>query len=201
MAAMYKAAPVSPGAPGGDYPGDDARLCGPTRACGPGAAVIQAMGPSCEECGAPTLDCECNVLGASTFNTNQGSGLGLGLGPGATGRLNVDAGDACRWQAKWLLLVAFRASNTENLLANPIERLPFVLLNARVGNISQIRRNGVNNLSFGIITDGYSDNKDLTCVDWASFTSTNNQGLTLDIYNPNDVAIHAFADLWGRVIA
>lgn len=175
-------------------------MSGIARGCGVVQDAVSAIYAGMEQCGAEEVTCNCNVLGGNTFAVNADgfSGVGLGIAPGRQAEIRIDSGDACRWQPKNLLLVAYRASNTVNQLANPIERLPFLLLNAQIGTISMIRR--VGDVGFGIVSDGYSDNKDLTCVDWASFIATNNQGLTLTVYNPNDVSVHVFADLWGRAL-
>ena len=60
-----------------------------------------------------------------------------------------------------------------------------------------MRRASVTDPSFGVNTLVYGQFKDLECVDWRKFASTNNQQLTLTFNNPNEVAVHIFVDLWG----
>lgn len=135
--------------------------------------------------------CGCNVIGANTFASDP-----TGLAAGTQRNLAIDAGDACRWQPRSLLIVAYEAdvANPERL-SSPIVQVPVLLLNATIGTIPMIRRTGANN--FGIISDGYSDRKEITCVDWAPFTSVQNQGLTLSFLNIGANPIHIFNDIWG----
>ena len=135
--------------------------------------------------------CGCNVLGANTFALAP-----TGVAASAQANLAIDAGDACRWQPRSMLIVAYEADVANNeRLASPIVQAPTLLLNAADGTIPQIRRVGANN--FGIISDGYSDRKEITCVDWAPFTSVQNQGLTLTFLNINANPVHIFVILWG----
>lgn len=164
-------------------------------ACGVNS-FVQAAGS--HGCNTKAPYCGCNVLGGNTFVDDFGAGAGLGIPTLGTAVLQIDAGDACRWQPRSLHLIAFPAGLNANEIAATTTvdgRVPVVLTNAAVGSIPMIRRTG--QLNFGIISTGYSAEKELTCVDWAAFTSTQNQGLSLSIYNPNTVPVHAFVDLWG----
>jgi len=135
--------------------------------------------------------CGCNVIGANTFDTDQN-----GVAAGVSRKLSIDAGDACRWQPRSMLIVGYDAdaANAERL-SSPVVQTPTVLLTASVGTIPMIRRTGAN--SFGIISDGYSDRKEITCVDWAPFTSVQNQGLTLEFLQVGANPLHIFVILWG----
>lgn len=161
--------------------------------CPPGTSNVNDKRYSCEAgmCAEEKPVCGCNVIGANTFALAPN-----GVAAGATVNLAVDAGDACRWQPRSLLLVAYEAdvANPERLAA-PIVQVPFLLLDARVGTIPMVRRIGANN--FGIISDGYSDRKEITCVDWAPFTSVQNQGLTFSFLNIGANPVHMFTDNWG----
>lgn len=135
--------------------------------------------------------CGCNVIGGNTFALGAN-----GIAAAAVAALAIDAGDACRWQPRSMLIVAYQADavNAQRLAA-PIVQSPVLLTNATVGTIPMIRRTGAN--QFGIISDGYSDRKELTCVDWSPFTSVQNQGLTLTFLNIGPNANHIFVILWG----
>ena len=137
--------------------------------------------------------CGCNVIGANTLEDNGG----LGLAPGATSNLAIDAGDSCRYQPRSLFIAAYAASAvTPGLIVNPAAGAPVLMLNATVGTIPMIRRTG--QTSFGILSDAYSDRKELTCVDWAPFTSVQNQGLRLTFLQINETLnFHVFVVLWG----
>ena len=143
-------------------------------------------------CGEQPPVCGCNVIGANTIEDNGGTGLA----PGATGNLAIDAGDSCRYQPRSLFIAAYAASTDAGLILNPCQGCPVLLLNATVGTIPMIRRTGQN--SFGILSDAYSDRKELTCVDWAPFTSVQNQGLRLTFLQINETLnYHIFVVLWG----
>ncbi len=135
--------------------------------------------------------CGCNVIGANTFVLAAN-----GVAASANANLPIDAGDACRYQPRSMLLVAYQAdTQIAQRLVAPIVQSPVLMLNATVGTIPMIRRTGAND--FGIISDGYSDRKELTCLDWSPFTSVQNQGLTLSFLNIGPNANHIFVILWG----
>ncbi len=134
--------------------------------------------------------CGCNVIGANTFDLAP-----TGVAISGLASLAIDAGDACRYQPRSLFLAAYAAGTNPEELLDPCVSCPILLLNARVGTVPMIRRTGSN--AFGILSDGYSDRKELTCVDWAPFTSIQNQGLTLDLLNIAGVIQHCFVILWG----
>lgn len=162
-------------------------------ACPPSTQNVNDNRYSCQAsmCAEEAPVCGCNVIGGNTFALAPN-----GVAAGAQVNLAIDAGDACRWQPRSMLLVGYEAdvANPERLAA-PIVQVPFLLLNATIGTIPMIRRVGAN--SFGIISDGYSDRKEITCVDWAPFTSVQNQGLTLSLLNIGPNPLHMFSDHWG----
>lgn len=170
-----------------------AGFAGQAGGCPPGTQNVNDNRYSCQAgmCAEEKPVCGCNVIGANTFASDP-----TGLAAGAQRNLAIDAGDACRWQPRSLLIVAYEAdvANPERLSA-PIVQVPTLLLNATIGTIPMIRRTGANN--FGIISDGYSDRKEITCVDWAPFTSVQNQGLTLSFLNIGSNPVHIFNDIWG----
>jgi len=136
--------------------------------------------------------CGCNVIGANTLEDNAG----LGIAAGAQANLAIDAGDSCRYQPRSLFIAAYAAAATAGQIVNPCDSCPVLLLNATVGTIPMIRRTG--QTSFGILSDAYSDRKELTCVDWAPFTSVQNQGLRLTFLQINEnLPFHIFVVLWG----
>lgn len=135
--------------------------------------------------------CGANVLGWNTLAIAQS-----GVAPGVSITIPLDAGDACKWQPRALFLAAFEADGvTAQRLASPLVQLPFLLLNASVGSIPQIRR--ANRIDFGILSDAYSDRKELTAVDWAPFTSVQNQGLSFIVQSIVNENIHIFGVVWG----
>lgn len=157
-------------------------------------ASFSCQGAMAEEDLPPVLGC--NVLGGNTFATAYGGPGTEGLGVPTTvqAAIAIDAGDACRYRSRSLLIAAYQAdAATPNIVV--AGQVPTLLVNARIGTIPQIRRTGA--LQFGIISDGYSDRKELTCVDWAPFTSVQNQGLTLEFYNLLADTVHIFVDIWG----
>ena len=170
-----------------------AGFAGDAGGCPPGTQNTNDRRYSCEAgmCAEEKPVCGCNVFGANTFALAPN-----GVAAGATVNLAIDAGDVCRWQPRSLLIVAYEAdvANPERL-ASPIVQVPTLLLNARTGTVPVIRRTGANN--FGIISDGYSDRKEITCVDWPPFTSVQNQGLTLTFLNIGANPVHIFNDIWG----
>lgn len=170
-----------------------AGFAGDAGGCPPGTQNVNDNRYSCQAgmCAEEKPVCGCNVLGANTFALAPN-----GVAAGATAALAIDAGDACRWQPRSLLFVAYEAdvANPERL-ASPIVQVPVLLLNSTVGTIPMIRRTGANN--FGIISDGYSDRKEITCVDWAPFTSVQNQGNTQTFLNIGANPVHIFVDMWG----
>ena len=167
-------------------------------ACPPTSQNVNDNRYSCQAgmCAEQPPVCGCNVIGANTFAIAP-----TGVVASATAALAIDAGDTCRYQPRSLFIAAYRASTGGNELLfesatnDGCVECPVVLTNARVGTIPMIRRTGAN--QFGILTQAYSDRKELTCVDWAPFTSVQNQGLTLDFLQVNEANYHIFVVLWG----
>ena len=170
-------------------------------ACPPSSQNVNDNRYSCQAgmCAEQPPVCGCNVIGANTFAIAP-----QGVVPAATAALAIDAGDTCRYQPRSLFIAAYRASTVagenellfQSQLTDGCVECPVVLTNARVGTIPMIRRTGAN--QFGILSQAYSDRKELTCVDWAPFTSVQNQGLTMDFLQINSQAnYHIFVVLWG----
>lgn len=178
-----------------NFPSNGASCPPPAPSCPqPGYNVVDnpssCQGPMCERL--PPI-CGASVIGFNTLTTNL-----LGVAPGATVTIPVTAGDACGYQARALFLAAFEAdANTNSRLASPLVQLPFILINVRVGSVPQIRRAG--QLQFGILSDAYSDQKELTPVDFARFTSVQQQGLEFDVQAITNESVHIFGVVWGDV--
>lgn len=139
--------------------------------------------------------CNYNVIGANTLGT-------AGIAPGTASPVNFTAGDATSFTPKFLYFEAqpYNDENTINITLLPASRdsAPVLLQDALIGRVSQIRRGG--NAAVAIPSSAYAATKDLTRVDWGTFTSTQEKNLSLVFYNPNSVfPIHSFACLWGDI--
>lgn len=165
-----------------------------------------AVDPRGAGCAVAPPYCGCNVLGGNTLQDATGAAQ-AGLAAGACQTITIDSGDACRWQPRSILVSAYAASATVGQIDCVLGRVSGLITQVRIGSIPMIRRPGsATQQGFGIIIDGYSDNKELTCVDWSAFTSTNNQTLQIEVCNICDVAgtpngVHFFVDLWGDNLA
>ena len=139
--------------------------------------------------------CNYNVIGANTLGTD-------GIAPGTAERINFTAGDAVSFTPKFLYFEAlpFGSNTTVDLALLPASRstVPVLLQDALIGRISQIRRGGSSDVA--IPSSAYAATKELTRVDWGTFTSTQEKNLGLIFYNPNAaMPIHTFACLWGDI--
>ncbi len=153
---------------------------------GTGRRVKYADGYSCE---VRPRKCECQVVGTNTLLTN-------GIASAAFGPLTIDSGDADFFIPYYMFIVALQTGATPTLSTQGAV-LPVLLQQSRSGQEPNMRRASVTDQSVGVNTLVYGQFKDLECVDWRKFSSTNNQQLTLTFYNPNEVAVHIFVDLWG----
>lgn len=163
--------------------------CGPTN---PNQGVFACQGGLCDYA-EPV--CGANALGFNTLN-DFANGIPAGT---ASAQLSIDSGDACKFMARALFLVAYEADAvTAGRVASPLVQLPILIVNVRVGTQPQIRR--IDQLQFGIISDGFSDRKEITPVDWKPFTSTQNQGLIIAFASITNEPVHAFGILWGDVV-
>lgn len=190
----------------GGYSRGYAGAAGYDAGCGVDAFV---HGPAVEGAGGPGSNCPvappycgCNVLGGNTLgaagDNDPIAAQSVGINP-----IVIDSGDACRWQPRSMLIRAYSALDDAGMALpagqiNCSRPASALLFSAQVGNIFMTRRvASIGQVDFGMIIDGWSDRKELTCVDWSAFTSTNNQQLRLDFYNPCNEPIHVFVDLWG----
>ncbi len=174
----YTATPCGGGAPSGFVDSS----CG----AGTGRRVTYKDGYSCE---VRPAKCECQVIGTNTLLTN-------GIASAAFGPLTIDSGDADFFIPYYMFIVALQVGATPTLSTQG-GVLPVLLQQSRSGQEPNMRRASVTDPSFGVNTLVYGQFKDLECVDWRRFASTNNQQLTLTFFNPNEVAVHIFVDLWG----
>lgn len=136
--------------------------------------------------------CECHVVGGNTLGTN---GIGTASVAGRYGTVSLDSGDASYFIPHYIYVAAYQANDADTI-ANAAE-LPVLLGDSRSGQEPNMRRASDSDPRLGVITTAYSEQKELECVDWNSFTSTTNQELELTFYNPNANSVHVFVCLWG----
>ena len=155
------------------------------------------VGPS-GPCIARPRKCDCHVIGGTTLGTE---GIPTTSQAARITTLSIDAGDADAFVPYYIYFVAYQVAGgapTEQITG---VELPLLLMDSRSGQNPNLRRASDTDPSFGIITTVYGDEKELECVDWRTFGSINNQQLSLLLYNPNDVTVHAFVDIWGIPVA
>ncbi len=160
--------------------------------------------PKCpiDNAGPPTtMDCESespcgvNVIGGNTFGT-------AGIAPGITGTLVVTAGDAGSFHpmAIYFEALPFSTNDLVDITALPAGNtsVPVFLVDALIGRVSMLRRGGAANVA---LTQGaYANTKELVAVDWGTYTSVQEQNLSLLFYNPNDtITIHVAFVEWGDI--
>lgn len=139
--------------------------------------------------------CDCHVIGVNSINS-------AGVLSGATGNLTIDSGDASYFIPYYIAIVAFQVNGTDNgLIANPGTPLMVLLLDSVSGREPNMRRASNNDPTFGVWTLIYGFEKEIECVDWRKFASTNNQQLTMTFYNPNNADVHVFVNIWGMAAA
>lgn len=120
-----------------------------------------------------------------------------GVAIGDTVTLTITAGDACMFQPRAMYIAAYEFQGATTVANNA--RLPLLLRAANVGNVSMLRRTDTQ--GSGIITDPFNADKQLTPVDWAAFSSINEQSLTLTLQNINNTLVHVYVDIWGDNIS
>lgn len=182
--------PVGPPPGGPEIQGDPS--------CPTGAAHGRVWYSDCNyTCDIKPPRCECHVVGATTLNSTV---LPTGIASNTTADLTVDSGDAKFFVPHYIGLFAFETGSVANLAVtgNP---LPMLLADSRSGREPNLRRADIADPSFGIMTTVYGAQKELECVNWLRFASTNNQQLTITVRNVAEVAIHAFLILWGMPAA
>lgn len=139
--------------------------------------------------------CDCHVIGANTINSN-------GVASGQFGTLSLDCGDASYFVPYYIAIIAFQVNGTDNgLIANPGTPLMVLLSDSVSGREPNMRRASATDPTFGVWTLIYGFEKEIECVDWRKFASTNNQQLTMTFYNPNNVDVHVFVNMWGLAAA
>lgn len=139
--------------------------------------------------------CDCHVIAVNTIDT-------AGIASGATGTLQLDSGDASYFVPYYIAVIAFQVNGTDNgLIANPGTPLMALLMNSTSGREPNMRRASATDPTFGVWTLIYGFEKEIECVDWRKFSSTNNQQLSMLFYNPNNVDIHVFVNVWGLAAA
>lgn len=178
------------------------------RDCGTWVSDHGAHGRDVQPSNAPTVceakppRCDCHVLGTNSLNViaNQDAGLGLGVPSGAFGVLLLDTGDAGYFVPYYMAIFAFEADPAgPGVLGAGAGGTPLVvnLQDSKSGREPNMRRASETDPSFGVATLIYGQEKELECVDWRQFSSTNNQQMSLTFYNPNSVPVHIFVDMWG----
>lgn len=137
--------------------------------------------------------CECHVIGSNTLNRTD---LPTGIASAAFGELQLDSGDADYFIPYYIFISAFEIGAVPNL---SITAAPLMVLlqDSRSGQEPNLRRASTTDPRLGIATLVYGQDKDLECVDWTQFASINRQQLTLRFFNPNEVSVHIFVDIWG----
>lgn len=139
--------------------------------------------------------CDCHVIGVNTLES-------AGVLSGAFGTVTLDSGDASYFVPYYIAIIAFQVLASDNgLIANPGTPLMSMLTNSVSGREPNMRRASATDPTFGVWTLVYGFEKELECVDWKKFASTNNQQLTMTFYNPNNVDIHVFVNMWGLAAA
>lgn len=139
--------------------------------------------------------CDCHVIGVNSLET-------AGVLSGAFGTLTLDSGDASYFIPYYIAVIAFQVLASDNgLIANPGTPLMAMLTNSTSGREPNMRRASTTDPTFGVWTLIYGFEKEIECVDWRKFASTNNQQLTMTFYNPNNVDIHVFVNMWGLAAA
>jgi hypothetical protein len=162
--------------------------------CG-GAATGRPTKPLPDEpCDVKPPRCDCHVIGGNTLDT---PGIGTATLAARFGQVQLDSGDAGAFIPYYMFVVAFQVGG-----ANPeftIQGLPLMVLlqDSRSGREPNMRRASDSDPQLGVATTVYGERKELECIDWLKFASTNNQQLTLTFYNPNNVTVHVFVDIWG----
>lgn len=145
-------------------------------------------------CKATPPRCDCHVIGANTTGT-------AGIASNATGTLTIDSGDATSFTPYYIAILVLQTSATDvDLVANAAPLLG-LLMDSTSGREPNMRRASATDFAFGVWTLIFGDEKEIECVDWRKFASTNNQQLTMTFGNPNTVAVHVFVNLWGLAAA
>lgn len=162
--------------------------------CG-GAATGRPTHPGPDvPCDVKPPRCDCHVIGGNTLLTN---GIGVATLAARFGQVVLDSGDAGAFIPYYMFVVAFQVGG--DLPTTTIQGVPLLVLlqDSRSGREPNMRRASDTDPQLGVACTVYGERKELECIDWLRFASTNNQQLTLTFYNPNNVAVHVFVDIWG----
>lgn len=165
-----------------------------TSACNAGTGRPHTFDPTDEPCAVKPPRCDCHVVGGNTLNT---AGLGTASQAARFGNVTIDSGDASAFVPYYIFVCAFQvggAAPTTTIQGNP---LMVLLTNSKSGQNPNMRRASDDNPAFGVATLVYGQDKELECVDWRKFSSTNNQQIVMRFFNSNSVTVHVFVDLWG----
>jgi hypothetical protein len=154
---------------------------------GTGRRVQYDYGYACE---VKPPKCSCQVIGGNTLLDTSG------IASGAFGEVTLDSGDASFFVPYYMFIWAAQVGSAATLAITG-GALPVLLCDSRSGREPNMRRASDTDPSFGVNTTVYGQFKDLECNDWRRFASINNQQLTMRFYNPNEVAVHIFVDMWG----
>ena len=154
--------------------------------------------PPMTPCAVKPPRCDCEVIGGNTLGGNQ---IGVANLAGRFGTITLDSGDAGSFVPYFMFSTAFQVGGgtPDDTVTGP--DLPILLQDSRSGREPNLRRASTTDPAFGILMQVYGDEKELECVDWGRFASTNNQQLVCTGYNPNDNAAHWFVDMWGVALA
>lgn len=144
-------------------------------------------------CDTPTF-CNYNLIGQNTLSTD-------GIAAGSDGRLVVTAGDSASFTPKYFYYEAqpFATNATIDITALPpaFDSAPVLMQDVFVGRISQLRRGGSPDVA--IPQGAFSKEHHIVPVDWAPFTSTQEQNWSGIFYNPNGFTVHVFIAMWGDI--
>lgn len=134
------------------------------------------------------------MIGGNTLLT---PGIGVATLAARFGPVVLDSGDAGAFIPYYMFVVAFQVGG--DLPNTTIQGVPLLVLlqDSRSGREPNMRRASDTDPQLGVACTVYGERKELECIDWLRFASTNNQQLTLLFYNPNNVAVHVFVDIWG----
>lgn len=152
---------------------------------------LTGHGRTVQECPITPARCDCHVLGFNTLNS-------AGIASGAIGTLVTGSGDASAFDPFYIAMFAFARTNDTTVANSNI--LLGLLMDSQSGRNPNMRAGSGTDIAVGIPTLIYGDQKEVECTDWAAFSSTGQQNLTLTLNMPVTGlanASHFFCVLWG----
>lgn len=161
--------------------------------CTAGTGRPWTAAPS-EPCVVKPPRCDCHVIGSNTLGT---TGIAVTSQAARFGDVRLDSGDASAFVPYYMFITAYQAGGAAPTTTIQGTALPVLLCNSRSGRNPNMRRASDDDPRFGVMALAYSETKELECVDWQKFASVNNQQIVLRFYNPNNVTVHVFVDMWG----